>query len=232
MSAVPPPPPPPSFSPKAIDQALLSAAQLNNVLGVKVSSDPAGNGGGGLAITSTSYGMSDHSGQVTPPSCVGVAFTGEHDVYAAADPAAIKIQTYANLYTSTSNAGPDLFEQTAAVLSSMEQAQQFLKSSQAQWETCSQNRVDVKLGFENGRSWTFGTVKRQGDLITVPMASPGGIGSADACQQALGAEQNVVVETRSCEVPNTNAAPPASDPNWATDDAERVAKAMLKNIKP
>ncbi|MGH3551821.1 MAG: serine/threonine-protein kinase PknH/PknJ, partial [Mycobacterium sp.] len=173
----PPPPPPPTFSPKAIDQALLTAAQLSNVLGVKVSSDPAGNGAGGLAITSTSYGMSDHSGQVTPPSCVGVAFTGEHDVYAAADPAAIKIQTYGNLYGgSTSNAGPDLLEQTAAVLSSAEQAQQFLKSSQAQWETCSQSKVDVKLGFENGRSYTLGTVKRQGDLITVPMASPGGIG--------------------------------------------------------
>jgi hypothetical protein len=177
--------------------------------------------------------MSDHSGQVAPPSCVGVAFTGEHDVYVAADPAAIKIQTYRNLYEgSASNAGPDLLEETAAVLSSAERAQQFLKSSQSQWETCSQSKVEAKLGFENGRSYTLGTVKRQGDLITVPMASPGGIGSPDACQQALGAQHNVVVETRTCAVPNTNAAPPYSDPNWATDDAERVAKAMLENVAP
>jgi serine/threonine protein kinase len=229
----PPPPPPPSFSPKAIDRVLLSAAQLSNVLGVTVSSNPAGGGAGGLAITSTSYGMSDHSGQVTPPSCVGVVFTGEHDVYVAADPAAIKIQVYGNLYGgSGSNAGPYRLEQTAAVLASAEQAQQFVKSSQAQWETCSQSRVDASLGYENGRGYTLGAVKRQRDLITVPMASPGGEGSPDACQQALGAAENVVVETRTCAVPNTNAAPPYSDPNWATDDAERVAKAMLENVGP
>jgi serine/threonine protein kinase len=229
----PPPPPQPSFSPKAIDQVLLSAAQLTNLLGVTVSSNPAGGGAGGLAITSTSYGMADHSGQVTPPSCVGVAFTGEHDVYGAVDPAAIKIQTYGNLYGgSGNNAGPYHLEQAAAVLSSAEQAQQFLKSSQSQWETCSQDKVDASLGYENGRSYTLGTVKRQGDLITVPMASPGGENSPDACQQALGAAENVVVETRTCAVPNTNAAPPYSDPNWATDDAGRVAKAMLENVGP
>jgi PknH-like extracellular domain len=175
--------------------------------------------------------MADHSGQVTPPSCVGVAFTGEHNVFAPAEPAAIKIQTYGNLYAgSTANAGPYLLEQTAAVFSSAAQAQEFLKSSQAQWETCAQSRVDVTLGFENGRSYTLGAVKRQGDLMTVPMSSPGGIGSPDACQQALGAAHNVVAETRTCAVPNTNAAPPASDPNWATDDAERVAQAMLENV--
>ena len=116
-------------------------------------------------------------------------------------------------------------------MASAEQAQQFLKTSQAQWETCSQSKVDATLGYENGRSYTLGTVKRQGDLITVPMSSPGGENSPDACQQALGAAANVVVETRTCAVPNTNAAPPYSDPNWATDDAERVAKAMLENVR-
>jgi hypothetical protein len=36
-----------------------------------------------------------------------MVFTGEHDVYATADPAAIKIQVYGNLYGgSGSNAGP------------------------------------------------------------------------------------------------------------------------------
>jgi serine/threonine protein kinase len=226
------PPPPPPFSPKAIDQVLLTAAQLSKLLGVTVTSDPAGGGAAGLAINSSSYGMSDHSGQVTPRSCVGVAFTGEHDVYVAADPTAIKTQTYGNLYGGSSNAGPYLLAQTAAVFSSTEQAQQFLNSSQSQWETCSKSEVDARLGFENGRGYTLGPVKRQGDLITVPMASPGGENSPDACQQALGAQENVVVEARTCSVPNTTAAPPYSNPNWATHDAERVAKAMLANVKP
>jgi hypothetical protein len=32
-------------------------------------------------MDSSSYGTSDHAGQVTPPSCVGVVSTGEQDVY-------------------------------------------------------------------------------------------------------------------------------------------------------
>jgi serine/threonine-protein kinase len=64
------------------------------------------------------------------------------------------------------------------------------------------------------------------------MASPGGENAPDACQQALGAGQNVIVETRTYAVPNTNAAPPYSNPDWATRDAEQVAKAMLQNVKP
>jgi hypothetical protein len=66
----------------------------------------------------------------------------------------------------------------------------------------------------------------------VAMASPVGELPAQACQQALGMHENVVVETRTCAVPNVNAVPGISNPDWATDDAERVAKAMLQNVKP
>lgn len=226
------PPPPPTFSPKAIDQVLLTADQLTKLLGVSVTTDPAGGGAGtALGLNSSSYGMSDHSGQVKPRSCIGVVFAGEHDAYVDADPSAIKTQTFGTLYQNPSIT-TYLLQQTAAVFASTEQSQQFLKSSQAQWETCSKSEVDVNLGFENGRGYTLGTVKRQGDLITVPMASPGGENSADACQQALGAQGNVVVEARTCSVPNTTAVPPYSNPDWATHDAERVAKAMLANAKP
>lgn len=224
------PPPQPVFPPKSIDLVLLTAAQLSKVLGTAVTSNPAGGGGGALAMNASSYGMSDHSGQVTPRSCVGVVFTGEHDVYATANPREIKTQTFGNLYTS--GQGIYLLQQTVAVFASAEQAQQFLESAQAQWESCSKIEVDATFGFENGRGFTLGNVQRQGNLISLKMASPAGENPAIACQQALGAEENVVVETRTCAVPDMNASPPTSDPNWATRDAERVAEAMLQKVKP
>jgi hypothetical protein len=55
---------------------------------------------------------------------------------------------------------------------------------------------------------------------------------ADACQQALGVRENVVVEVRTCEAPNLTAPPDSPDLAWAVPDAERVAKAMLENVKP
>jgi serine/threonine-protein kinase len=80
-------------------------------------------------------------------------------------------------------------------------------------------------------------VQRQGVLITVAMATNSGMNGPDACQQALGAYENVVVETRTCRVPAvvTNFDPVKGwprDPGWAVPDAERVAKAMLANVKP
>jgi hypothetical protein len=59
----------------------------------------------------------------------------------------------------------------------------------------------------------------------------------DACQQALGAHENVIVETLTCQVPDivANYDPVQGwtrDPGWAVPDAERIAKAMLANVKP
>jgi serine/threonine protein kinase len=232
-----PPPPPPSFSAKAIDQVLLTADQLTKLLGVRVTSDPADNQTGALAMSSSSYGAADHSGQITPQSCVGVVFTGEHDVYAASQPTEIKTQTFGNLYLGGSGHGPHLLEQTAAVYPSVAQAQDFLTSSQAQWSTCAKSEVDASLGFENGAGYVLSKVQRQGDLVTVSMATNSGENGPDACQQALGAHENVIVETRTCQVPDivTNFDPVQGfprEPGWATHDAERVAKAMLANVKP
>ena len=83
----------------------------------------------------------------------------------------------------------------------------------------------------------LGNVQSEPNLITVTMASNGGLNGPDACQQALGVRDNVVVEARTCEVPDliTTYDPVRGwpkDPGWAVPDAERVAKAMLENVTP
>ena len=83
----------------------------------------------------------------------------------------------------------------------------------------------------------LGNVQSEPNLITVTMASNGGLNGPDACQQALGVLDNVVVEARTCEVPDvTTTYDPVrgwpKDPGWAVPDAERVAKAMLENVTP
>ena len=43
---------------------------------------------------------------------------------------------------------------------------------------------------------------------------------------------NVVVETRTCEVPSVASSPmDPADPDWAVPDAERLANAMLNKVK-
>jgi serine/threonine-protein kinase len=234
VSAPPTSPPPPSLSPNAIDQVMLTADELSKLLEVNVTGNPAGGGGGALALKSSSYGMADHSGQVKPQSCVGVAFTGEHDVYATVNPAAMKIQIFGDQYGgSGSNAAPYYVEQTAAVFPSATQVQQILKSSLAEWRTCRSSEVDVTLGYENGRGFRLGDVAEDGDRIAIPMASWGGLNGLHACQQALGVRANVVVEARTCEVPsvpNFNWQEPVN-PAWASPTAAPLVSAMLNKVK-
>ena len=227
-----PSPPPPTVSPNAIDDVLLSATKLSSSLGVEVTDDPAGGGAGGLALDSAYYGMSDHSKQVTPTSCVGVVFTGEHEVYDPAGATELKTRTFGTLYGGSAGT-PHLLQQTAAIFPSAADAQRFLTSSQTHWDACANDEVQATLGYENGAGYVLGSVQREGDVIAVSMATNGGLNGPDACQQALGAELNMVVEVRTCEVPDiVNTYDPGQgfprDPDWAAPDAERLIKAMLQ----
>jgi serine/threonine protein kinase len=229
-----PPPPPPVFPANAIDSVLLTAAEMSKLLGITVTNDTAAWAPGVLKMDASSYGTLDHSAQVKPRSCVGVAFTAEHDVYGGTDFQEIKTQSFSQMYgSSVEQKGPESVEQTAVVFPSADLAQRFLTSSQTQWKACANSEVDVTLGFENGRGFRLGSVQRNGDLITVSMADNGGMLGPHACQQALGARQNVVVEARTCQVPTSVTTPPGEpgDPDWAVPDAERLANTMLNKVK-
>ncbi|UCA22917.1 serine/threonine-protein kinase PknH/PknJ [Mycobacterium kansasii] len=227
-------PPSPSLSPKAIDQVLLTADQLTDVLGTAVSNDPSRGGPSGLALTSSSYGLSDHSNQVTPPACAGVVFTGDRDSYAGEEPVAVKTQTFGAPFPI--NGGrPHLLDQTARVFSSYEAAQQFRGSARGKWTACASDKVYAHFGYESGAGFILSNVASEDALITVGMASTTNVGptnGADACQQAMGVRENVVVEVRSCEAPNLSVPPNAPDLTWVIPDAARVAMQMLTHINP
>ena len=75
-----PPPPPPTFPAKAIDSVLLTPDEVNSILGTYGMS---GNQRvGQMKVDRSTYGMADNSSLVKPPSCVGVVFGAEHEVYA------------------------------------------------------------------------------------------------------------------------------------------------------
>lgn len=231
-------PPRKSSSPRDIDRILLSDAQLSRLVGVRVSEDPASRGGigGAMGLDSSSYGTADHSGQVTPRSCVGVVFTGEHDAYSGGEIEQIKTQTFGSLYGGSSGS-PYLLQQTAVIFPAATEAEAFMERSQNQWDACAANDVDATLGYENSASYALGNVQRYTDLMTVSMATNGGLNGPRACQQAMGVRGNVVVETRTCNVPDIeNTYDPAKgwqrNPNWASPIAENIARAMLENIVP
>lgn len=97
-----------------------------------------------------------------------------------------------------------------------------MTSVQDQWRACASGEIAQKAGREYGYSWKLDNVQREGDVLSVKMASNGAMIGASLSQQVLGVRDNVVIATRSCNAVDssarTNYDPVSgwpSDPRWA-----------------
>jgi serine/threonine protein kinase len=231
------PPAPATFSAKAIDDVLLRPDEVNDVLDTYAMSGDKKIGV--MKVDRSTYGMTDNSSLVKPSSCVGVAFGAEHSVYADTGFSAIHDETFARepyVYNPNGSA-PTALEQTVIVFPSESDADSALASAQKHWRDCAAGQVDQKAGPESGYRWNFGAIQHRGDVMSVKMASNGAMDGAAACQQALGIRANVIVTTRACnEVTQSPGFDEVHDtwptnPEWANNDAARLADAMLAKIK-
>lgn len=229
------PPAPPTFAAASIDSVLLSPQEVNDELGTYATS--ATQRTPMMKLEDSSYGMSDNSALVTPQACVGLIFGAEHRVYAGTGFEEMRDQTFRpeTYVVDRTISPPYVVQQTVAVYPTAQRAQQVLTSSQEQWESCARGTVTEDVPPENSRAFEFGTVRRNDDLLTVSMAANSYVG-ASACQQALGVRDNVVVDTRSCNYIEEMAATAftgdgwPTNPDWAKDDAQRLAQSMLDKV--
>lgn len=239
-------PPSAATAARDIDSMFLTPPELSRVLGgTKVSDDPAGANESSLKLAASSYGSADHSRQVEPPSCAGVAFTGDVETFGSSAVQKMKTNTYAPENWGAEYSGPNQLQETVAIFPSAAAAQGFLQDQQQRWTACAQPptapypdtpKVDVAvtLGYENSRAFVLGPVQAQGNVIAMSMASNGGLEGPDACQIALGVRDSVVVQARTCQVP-LNAATiglgiDKADPSWAVTDAQRIVAATLDKV--
>ncbi|HUB56530.1 MAG TPA: serine/threonine-protein kinase PknH/PknJ [Mycobacterium sp.] len=231
------PPPPATFAAKAIDDVLLGPSEVNDVLDTYAMSGDKKIGV--MKVDRSTYGMTDNSSLVKPSSCVGVVFGAEHNVYADTRFSAIHDETFDRepYVYNPSGSAPTALEQTAIVFPSEAAADLALASAQKQWRDCAAGQVDQRAGPESGYRWNFGAIQHRGDVMSLKMASNGAMNGAAACQQALGIRANVIVTTRAC---NDVTQSPGFDevhdtwptnPEWANNDAARLADAMLAKIK-
>jgi serine/threonine-protein kinase len=227
-----------------VDSVLLTTEELSRLLGgVPVTADAAGGVTvPALKMTASSYGPTDHASQVTPPMCVGVVFTADNRVYGESSVEKMRTESFAPATYDSNYYGPSRLEQTVAVFPTAADAQILLAEQQRQWHACGNQAspvwpespyidVGVTLGYEQGRGFTLGKTQHDGDVMALSMASNSGLNGPDACQQAMGIRNNVIVETRTCKAPNLTISPMVRpDPDWAVPDAQRLAAAMLNKV--
>ncbi|WP_375487470.1 serine/threonine-protein kinase PknH/PknJ, partial [uncultured Mycobacterium sp.] len=128
-----------AFPASSIDNLLLTPEAIGRVTGA-----------GPWQVAETASAPTDHSGLVTPYSCVGVIFTAEQSVYADRGLLALRDQTL-KAVPPTIYPGkplppdtPEQVQQTAIVFPTVQQAQAVLTASQREWQSCAAGQVSYQ----------------------------------------------------------------------------------------
>jgi outer membrane murein-binding lipoprotein Lpp len=170
----------PPLTEAKLDDVLLSVGELNGIMGSTQ-----------MKVTSELKEMTDHSGEVSDPDCLGAIYGAEEPVYAGSGWTAMRDQ----VAREPSEDNEHWVEQTVVLYPSAEKAQKFFDDSKASWQKCSGYSVSVDdLGATY--LWQIDSVTADDTLITQMTAQEDAGGWA--CQHALSVVSNVSVEAWAC----------------------------------
>jgi outer membrane murein-binding lipoprotein Lpp len=170
----------PPLTEAKLDDVLLSVGELNGIMGSTQ-----------MKVTSELEEMTDHSGDVSDPDCLGAIYGAEEPVYAGSGWTAMRDQ----VAREPGEDNEHWVEQTAVLYPSAEKAQQFLDDSKSSWQKCSGYSVSVD-DADATYLWQIDSVTAEDTLITQMTAQQDADGWA--CQHALSVVSNVTVEAWAC----------------------------------
>jgi outer membrane murein-binding lipoprotein Lpp len=170
----------PALTEAKLDDVLLSIGELNGIVGSTQ-----------MKVTSELEEMTDHSGAVSDPDCLGAIYGAEEPVYAGSGWTAIRDQ----VAREPGEDNEHWVEQTAVLYPSADKAQKFFDKSKTSWEGCSGYSVSVD-DQDATYLWQIDSVTSEDTLITQMTAQEDAGGWA--CQHALSVVSNVTVEAWAC----------------------------------
>lgn len=184
----------PPLTEAKLDDVLLSIGELNGIMGSTQ-----------MKVTSELEEMTDHSGEVSDPDCLGAIYGAEEPVYAGSGWTAMRDQ----VAREPGEDNEHWVEQTAVLYPSADNAQKFFDDSKAAWEDCSGFSVSVD-DLDASYLWQIDSVTTEDALITQMTAQEDADGWA--CQHALSVVSNLTVEAWACSYePKDEAATIAND---------------------
>ena len=174
----PAPAPPPPVDRAAMGDVLLTASEIESVVGVP-----------DLTATDVMTRMDDTAVTMSDPNCTGVLGTAIASVYADSDYLSVRDQAFSR------DDPPYWLAQTVVLFGSAAEARDALTAMADRWERCASETVAV--ASENGEErWAVGELERGDDRLVQQAAIEAGAGYA--CQHAVRVRSNVVVESVVC----------------------------------
>jgi hypothetical protein len=188
----------PPLTEAKLDGVLLSIGELNDIMG-----------SANMKVTSELKEMTDHSGEVSDPDCLGAIYGAEEPVYAGSGWTAMRDQ----VAREPGEDNEHWVEQTAVLYPSAEKAQKFFDESKSAWQKCSSYSVSVD-NADATYLWQIDNVASEDTLITQMTAQEDANGWA--CQHAMSLVSNVTVEAWACSYD-------------VKDEAATIANGMVAN---
>jgi hypothetical protein len=170
----------PPLSETHLEDVLLSIGELNAIVGSTR-----------MTVTSDSAEMTDHSGDVSDPECLGAIYGAEAPVYADSGWTVVRDQ----VAREPNEGNQHWVEQTAVLYPSDEEAQDFVDVSGTRWQDCASAALTVDDGVVRS-VWDMASVISDGSLLTQVSVQRDADGWG--CQHALSAVSNLSVEAWAC----------------------------------
>jgi outer membrane murein-binding lipoprotein Lpp len=170
----------PQLTEAKLDDVLLSVGELNGIMGSTQ-----------MKVTSELEEMTDHSGEVSDPDCLGAIYGAEEPVYAGSGWTAMRDQVVREPDADNEH----WVEQTAVLYPAAEKAQKFFDDSRSSWEKCSGYSVSVD-DLDATYLWQIDDVAAEDTLISQMTVQEDADGWG--CQHALSVVSNLTVEAWAC----------------------------------
>jgi hypothetical protein len=170
----------PALTEAKLDDLLLSIGELNGIVGSTQ-----------MTVTSELEEMTDHSGEVSDPDCLGAIYGAEEPVYAGSGWTSMRDQ----VAREPGEDNEHWVEQTAVLYPSAEKAQKFFDDLKSSLEGCAGYSVSVDAA-DATYLWQIDEVTAEDTLITQTTTQEDAEGWA--CQHGLSVVSNVIAEAWAC----------------------------------
>lgn len=170
----------PPLTDAKLDDVLLSIGELNGIMGSSQ-----------MKVTSELDEMTDHSGEVSDPDCLGAIYGAEEPVYAGSGWTALRDQ----IAREPGEDNEHWVEQTVVLYPSADKAEKFFDESKSAWEKCAGYSVSVD-DEDASYLWLIDSLTAEDALITQMTAQEDAEGWG--CQHAMSVVSNVIIEAWAC----------------------------------
>ncbi|MCV7256078.1 sensor domain-containing protein [Mycobacterium hackensackense] len=204
-SASDPAKPPKSVPDSALPGLLLSAKDVDTVVGVT-----------GMTPQNPVDVMGDHRNLLSNLNCLGVWQVNEAPIY---DPSHYKTLRQQMLRTPNTDQWDSLVVQSAVTYRTADAARAFFDDSADRWSKCTNHTINIRVNGQALPKWVSGNLAKTDTLLSMPYTR-GADSQTRSCQRALALAANVILDIQACK-------PAQQEPiSAAVDIADKIESKM------